>query len=310
MTVGETTKHLSAVLGEEVHKKDIYRLALDGHLVLSINFINHAYAKLGELVGFEGVTWYTSELGEFLRSLYKDLNIPDKVMRSLNLDDERFINLDSAVRSIRGVWDLLMVGGERLDIEHLYQFELGGPGVTLTYLDGSFVHRGDQVAQIQESFDDNEFQDGSDAQKKKMEEMITREQIPLDQAEKMRSAFNADRNKYLDKKSKGKREDDYFPAGGLPDDALLVVKTTEIMNFLLSLDSSGSQKEKPLRSKERNTLLVMIAALCREIGIDYSQKGVTSAIEMITDKHGTPISDDTIRKVLKQLDDAVSARSK
>lgn len=310
LTVRETAKHLSGVLGEDVQEKDVLRLALDGHLKLSINFVNHAQARLGEIVGYDDVIWYEPEPGSLLYDFYKESDLPTKVMHSINVDNERYINLEQEVKSIYGIWELLMVAGERLDIEHIYQSLLGGPEITLENIDGSFVLRGKQVAQLQERFDNNEYQEGSKAQKKLIEKMIVSRNIPFDQAEKMRNKYDEERKKFIEEEKKRSREDNFYPSGGLPNDALLVVKTSEIMNFLLSLGHAEQQIEKPLKSKERNTLLVMIAALCRNADIDYKKKGITAAFEMITDKNGTPLSDDTIRKVLKQLDDAVSTRSK
>ena len=40
------------------------------------------------------------------------------------------------VTTIEGVWDLPMLGAERLDIEHKYQMLTDGPEITLTMLDG------------------------------------------------------------------------------------------------------------------------------------------------------------------------------
>ena len=48
LTIPETVKHLSIMFGEEVTEADVFRLGLDGHLKLSVNFVNHAHAKRGE----------------------------------------------------------------------------------------------------------------------------------------------------------------------------------------------------------------------------------------------------------------------
>ena len=66
-----------------------------------------------------------------------------------------FLNLEKEVKTIYGVWDLPLLGGERLDVEHLYQQLTDGPKVTLTFLDGAFVEiENDIMCQLQESFDD------------------------------------------------------------------------------------------------------------------------------------------------------------
>jgi hypothetical protein len=65
-----------------------------------------------------------------------------------------------------------------------------------------------------------------------------------------------------------------------------------------------------LGSKERNTLLILIAALCREAKVDYKQRGISAAIQKMTEEIGAPVSDDTINRVLKQIDSALESRSR
>ncbi len=44
LTVPETARRLAIIFGEEVSEADVLRLALDGHLRLSINFVNSTKA--------------------------------------------------------------------------------------------------------------------------------------------------------------------------------------------------------------------------------------------------------------------------
>lgn len=69
-------------------------------------------------------------------------------------------------------------------------------------------------------------------------------------------------------------------------------------------------ENNPLTPKERNTLLVLIGALCKDANINYNQRGIAVSIEKMTEILGAPVTDDTIRNILKQIDDAVSLRSK
>ena len=41
------------IFGEEVNRADILQLSLDGHLTLSVNFVNSAHAWVGEIVDSE-----------------------------------------------------------------------------------------------------------------------------------------------------------------------------------------------------------------------------------------------------------------
>ncbi len=50
LTIDEAAEHLTSVLGELIEEKDIYRLALDGYLQLSINIINGTQVHKGKLI--------------------------------------------------------------------------------------------------------------------------------------------------------------------------------------------------------------------------------------------------------------------
>ncbi|MBO2560448.1 hypothetical protein I6M33_07410 [Shewanella algae] len=88
----------------------------------------------------------------------------------------------------------------------------------------------------------------------------------------------------------------------------LVFKKHEINRFLQSLETQpdGGVKEKSLSGKERNTFLLIINALLAELGICASDKGIAPAIRLITETAGTPISENTIRSILKQICDSAS----
>ena len=125
-----------------------------------------------------------------------------------------------------------------------------------------------------------------------------------------RAKFKADREEYLEERKEKPRESNYFPSGGLAEhDYVLVVRTNEITRFIRALEDVPTD-EKALVSKERNSLLVLIGALCKELGIDPKQRGIATSLVAMTEILGAPLTDDTIRKILKQIEDAVSARNK
>ena len=73
------------------------------------------------------------------------------IMKSHEIDGGRFLNWDEEIITIKGVWDLTMIGGERLDVEHKYQVLTGGPDVTLVDIDGCVVEKpGGQLCWLQE----------------------------------------------------------------------------------------------------------------------------------------------------------------
>ena len=90
---------------------------------------------------------------------------------------------------------------------------------------------------------------------------------------------------------------------------MLVVRTNELNRFIKSLEDTPSN-EKALASKERNSLLVLIGALCKQVDIDPKQRGVAASLVAMTELVGAPLTDDTIRKILSQIEPAIDSRSK
>ncbi len=262
LLVPEAARYLKILFDEEVSEADVLRLALDKRLAISVDFVNHAKAKHGKVVTYEDVEWslyhsdFFSNLPGF-SNLEKDK--PVKVMRSLSIDGERFINLDEKVTTITGIWDLSMIGNERLDIEHRYQMITGGPEVTLSGMDGAFVERkGEVICQIQEKFDEKflkkmnseeETQKSLDYYRKVLEKRVSTDEINEEEAKK----FLKQRKKNLSRKKS--YEDDYFPAGGLPDDGVLVVRTQALIDFLEGLSHEESTRAEVLETNTNKSFL-------------------------------------------------------
>lgn len=61
---------------------------------------------------------------------------------------------------------------------------------------------------------------------------------------------------------------------------------------------------------ERNTLLIVIAALCEYSAIDHQGRGAATQISRLTDDIGAHVDDGTVRKWLKLIPDALEARQK
>jgi len=369
LTVADAAQHLTIVFGEEVAEADVLRFALDGHLKLSVNFVNHAKAKCGQIVSWEGTEWFLGPsmvkappkngeqenasdkivespmelqappefqalLDKFLMGIFTSINNiapgedPEKFLesppklqilldqilmdkslgslpflKSLNIDGERFLNLSDEVVTLRGVWDLSMIGNERLDIEHAYQNLTGGPAVTLEGIDGAFVQKSDeQMYQLQESFDDNEYQSGSRAQLEELKARIVNEDIEKSEAERLLNQHKEKRKKYLEARELRPKSMDYYPAGGLPEGSVLVVRTEALRDFERKITETPEQSvEKPLSTTERNSLLTIIGLMAKDgYGDDLSKpyslaKEIRKAAELLSIK----ISDDTIATKFK-----------
>jgi hypothetical protein len=73
---------------------------------------------------------------------------------------------------------------------------------------------------------------------------------------------------------------------------------------------SKPHKEKPIASKERNSLLILIAALCKEANVDWEQIGIETSLVALTKLINAPLSDDIILEILSQIEPAICSRSK
>ena len=256
LTVADAARHLAIVFGEDVTEADVLRLALDGRLRLSVYFVNHAEARCGKVVRYseaelvalvesgtfpDDLKWATFP-AELLATLpgnpYRTEGKPLTFLKSLRIDDDRYLTLSESVTTLQGVWDLPMIGGEQLDIEHKYQMLTGGPSVTLQTLDGAFVEgREGQICQLQEDYDDNEYQAGSKAALEKLKHRFA-EMMALDpseegaaEAEALLNRHEEDRKKFLEKRKVRPAKENYYPAGGLPKDAVIVVRTDALREF-------------------------------------------------------------------------------
>lgn len=209
ITVPEAARHLSVLLHEAVTEADMLRLALDGHITLSVNFVNGVYGRIGTLVPKEQAEWITVPSLDGKRAV--------EIPKGVPLDDGTQILLAEQVRMLKGVWDLPLVGAEKLDVENRFQQLTDGPEVESIHLDGTFV-RSDAACwcQIQSEF------------------------------EPRRPGNN------------------FYPAGGLPEDAVLVFRTAELGLFQAKLSEAEDAQRKataPLDTRSETTYLTIIGAL-------------------------------------------------
>jgi hypothetical protein len=266
LTVPDAARHLSILFGEEVSEADVLRLALDGHLTLSVDFVNPTSARCGPVVPFEAtkVSPLRTLKGKIIQS-------PD----GINLGDGRVIELGEAIEFVGGVWDLMMVGAERLDVERRYQMLTDGPAVSLTILEGPVVRREEGVAcRLEAYFGDNEFFDKKNLQK----------------------PFRDPEN--------------YHPAGGLPDDSVFVVRTAALKELEARILETDKPTEKPIQRRERTTLLVMVAALAKLAKIDVTKpSSAATAVESQTTLMGVRVAARTVENHLKRIPEALDSRA-
>lgn len=325
LTVEETAKRLSIAAGEDVTEADILRLALDGHLILSVYLVNHARARMGKVVPLSETEWtflppllsitpppLTEEMVEHypesFRKLWNDtppeqrsLCIP--MLKSLAIDESRFINLEKDVTTLTGVWDLPLIGCERIDVEYTYQQLIGGPEVTLEGIDGSFVSRGGEViCQLQESWDENPYQRGSLAALERLRATLVEKEVPSEKANELLAKHKKDRTDFLEDQASRQNADRYYPAGGVPKDSMYVVRTTALRALEEKLLADEAQPEKPLHPSERRSAGQIISILAAMAGLDLSAPyAADETLRAAAATHGLelPSSPETVVKFLK-----------
>jgi hypothetical protein len=95
--------------------------------------------------------------------------------------------------------------------------------------------------------------------------------------------------------------------------AALKAKMAEISDLKNQLKRQVPQSErvdKPLHTRERRTLLVIIASLCELARIKFDMRGAAQKIKTATEVIGAPVDDGTIDKVLRAIPEALETRMK
>lgn len=254
LTLEDAAKHLSTVFDEEVSKADALRLALDGRLKVSVNLVNGARGRPGKLVpGHEAQYEEVLSLdGERMIRLY----------RGPRLGNGDVIELQDEVVPLQGVFDLPMIGAEQLDVEHAYQALTDGPRITLSSLEGPFVTAGDDYFQLVQSWDDNEHVRGSRAEGEAIEAHISSNALGLEEATTLRAIHKEARAKFKEQQSKKTPNQRYYPADGLPEDAVLVVRKTALTDLLSSaIESERQQEAAQVDPRSETTYLNIIGAM-------------------------------------------------
>jgi len=308
LTLDEAAIHISNVLGEPASVADLYRFAIDGHLIISVNFVNNTSVKKGKWVTTDEVTFFKVEKDYFEKGLPAK-SYTTALNNEIRISDNDWVALDRSVVPIGGVWDLAMVGSEVLVLENYYQQLTSGLEVDLSMEEGAFVQQGAVICQLQENYMFSEFQKGSLSHKESVDRFIANNDFTEEDVKKIQNEFSENRREYLKEKESRPKINDYYSAENLPADSVLVVRTKELTRFIQSLEETPVLT-KDLASTERNSLLVLIGALCKELGINPETRGVAASIVRMTEISGAPLTDDTIRKILRQIGAAVSLRSK
>lgn len=287
LTLSTAANTLATMLSEPITVADLLQLALEKQLLLSVRMIDLTPALRGQEVGIDTIFGANLE-SQWVESL--DATFADNPRLLQNyLGGGRCIawNEDS-IEPIDGVWDLPMLPGESYAIEVALARLLNSPLPQLPLHEGVYLKRGDVYCQLMEplgDFNESQLQTHDD---NKLED-------EWDHQEDAQAARRAYRNNFC-------------PALILPDSAQFVIRTTALNDFIASL-TEPSVEDKPLTTKGKNSYLSLIAVLAKQAGYDLSQRGITTSLEAVTQQLDCPVGDDTIRKIIKEVNELTAKTS-
>lgn len=264
VTLPDAAKYLSLTLAEEVSEVDLLRLVLDKHLTLSVLFVNSVPAKEGKIIPLSEVLF--KEVPSIIDENVKIKLSDSKEYINEYTKDKFYIKLEDRVFLLRGIYDIPLIGNDRVHIERIYYEQINKTELDYICLDGAFVECGNVIYQVQEYFEDGFIKE-------------------------MRERENHSRN------------DEYFPAGGLPDDAALVFRTNVLREFVESLSEKQQKSNKTAETVTKNNLMKMIITMAVD-GYGFNAHDPKSPIpKEISERAqnvGLKISDDTVRKWLRE----------
>ncbi|WP_434772579.1 hypothetical protein [Pseudomonas entomophila] len=316
LTVEEAARRLSISCREDVSEADLLRLALDGHLTLSVHFVNHARGRsvkieplnseasssqinehlqdfLSENPQFQSSEEELADFQNFVR-LYRGDLLPDgERVLVYEGDGQRPVTLE-------GVWDLLMLGAEALDVEHAYQHLTGGVPVELVCLGGPLVASPDKshCFQLLDSYKrdvrpNKNAGTGRPALSKEGREAINR----MNQILGLSSGEPTPEREF-----DWDYETVWYPAAGLPKGHALVVRSAALRELERKLLEPDAEPEKPMHPTERRSVSQIIAALAAASGLDLSAPyAADETLRALAATHGIelPGSPETVVKYLK-----------
>jgi len=272
LTVSEAARHLSILFGEDVTEADVLRFALDGHLELSVRFVNKAPARRGteSIVARAVITEIPSREANIVVETYTPRHRRPTTISVTTWEED--------IDYIDGIWDLLMVGAGRTSVENRYQFLTDGPAVETIREGGLLVSRPDgtrsEVLEYRsklESLDKSSIASSFD----QSDHYYPAEALPSDAAFVVRTSALQDLEALMSE-SEPALERQF----GRPEPDL----------------------DRPVGPRERTTLLLIITALAKLANVDVSRPSKAAlAIENETVKLKARVAPRTIEDHLRRI---------
>lgn len=275
LTLDDAALHITGEIKDTVTVTDLYLAALEGKLKLSVYFVNNAH----------GITGERCNVGDIENQLAQ----------------QTFDIKDRTVHRMEGIWDLTMQGQEALEVKGYFEQSNSGIEVTTLSENGILLQQNDVTCQLYKHFDRERIFNPKYNESEERRRAIAEEPMRVLENDPSIVSPHIRRNKF---------DSEFVPCHKLSEvGGVLIIRQSEVTHLIEFLEGTA-KKEKPLTTNEKNSLLVLIAALCKEADVDWNQRGIATSLVAMTDLIGAPLTDETMRKILKQIDSAIDSRSK
>lgn len=257
LTLEEAALHLSSIISEEVSLSDILQLGLEGHLKLSVNLVNKAYLRKGEVKDLmeTSVILYMHDgrfpllssaekvipgsleeecrnlsgkpYGQIIEQCSDELAYAVAERRVLtaplgdHVNGKDYVRFSGGIIDATGIWDLPMLAGERISIEEYYQILTGGPEVELSHIDGTWLEADGCLYCIYERFEQDY-----------ISELLERDGVKPHE------------HRYSN-------PEHFYPVGRLPDGMSVVVRRTNLDAFISGLENASKTPQLSERDEIR-----------------------------------------------------------
>lgn len=276
LTIQEAAKHLSGAFTEPVTEADVLRLALDERLKLSVNFVNPVLVRLGTLVKKEDVP-YEEVLGK------KGNKYRTYISKQHVTDEGEIYIFDAKDRdyTLRGVCDIPMEEGFRLEVERQYQSLTDGPKVTERWEHGLLIDAGGKGdCQFEIFSDESAIPDTFDFGKTIMDQLAASPLSPEEQFDLLKKELEVMR-----------RTSRYCIVDRLPEETVLVVRRNAFTDFIASVNDAPADAKKPLDPRKESAYLNTIAVLLELIQTPKPDRGsaagvITEMVKNYTEAYG------------------------
>jgi hypothetical protein len=272
LPLADAARVLSGLMEEDISESDLLRLALDRQLTLSAHFVNGAWVREWVVLGDK-----SAKSTDVPRSAEVDFpELPESApivggAIRLSEGDPLMQLMGPVMLSEPDVWDLPMISANVVEVEREYQRLRGGPERKRTP---------PKSIAIQTSSG-------------RRYELYVRK----DESEEAEAAGHS---RWI-----FGHPDDFNPARSLPSDSTFVVRTEALMALQAKLAQPESPKKQVdhLSTRERDTILKLVIGMAMGgYGFDPAapKSPVPGEISGDLAKHGISVSDDTVRKWLKE----------